>query len=330
MENDNNSSRIMGIFGTGRSGSSWLGSIIDSHPQVAYRFEPFHRLKQNPMIFKARQLLESDSLKESDLTLVYNALLPAHPKIERPPFFPKAYGFVWGKTGLRAPAMKFKGLNLLFKWLYTARRQPPLVFKEVTMEPIMANLLGHTSVPVVYLVRHPCAVVASTMTGQKQGVMLKGRHSILAELLKKHDPQLAAQYAPQVEGMDLLERETLLWRIDVEKGLNAARDHSRALIVLYEALCDDPQAVSKRVFEHFSLDFSVQTVKFLDALAHQSQPTRRFMEFGIKPYFSVFHNPAAMKNKWKQNLSTEEQRRVLRLVQDSPAFQFGAALGKWD
>jgi hypothetical protein len=54
MENDNYSPRIMGIFGTGRSGSSWLGSIIDSHPQVAYRFEPFHRLKQNPTIFKAR------------------------------------------------------------------------------------------------------------------------------------------------------------------------------------------------------------------------------------------------------------------------------------
>jgi hypothetical protein len=329
MENDNYSPRIMGIFGTGRSGSSWLGSIIDSHPQVAYRFEPFHRIKQNPTIFKARELLESESLTESDLVLVYNALLPAHPKIERPPFFPKEYGLVWGKTGLRAPAMKFNGLLMLFKWLYTARSQPPLVFKEVTMEPIMANLLAHTSVPVVYLVRHPCAVVASTVSGQKLGVMPIGRHSILAELLKKHDPQLAAQYAPLVEGMDLLERETLLWRIDVEKGLNAARDHSNALVVLYEALCDDPLAVSKRVFEHFSLDFSEQTVQFLDALGHQQQ-TRRLMEFGIKPYFSVFRNPAAMKNKWKQNLSAEEQRRVLRLVQDSPAFQFCAALGKWD
>jgi hypothetical protein len=287
MENNIKSPRMMGIFGTGRSGSSWLGSIIDSHPQVAYRFEPFHRLKQNPTIKKALQVLESKSLKESDLTLVYNALLSAHPKIERPPFFSKEYGLVWGKTWLRPLAMKFNGFDLLFQWLYTARNRPPIVFKEVTMEPVMANLLDHTSVPVVYLVRHPCAVVASTIRGQKQGVMPIGRHGVLAKLLQKHDPQLAEQYASQVERMDLLERDTLLWRIDVEKGLKAAREHSHALIVLYEALCDDPKAVSKRVFEHFRLDFSEQTVQFLEALDHKIEHKRRFKEFGVQASFSV-------------------------------------------
>ncbi len=322
-------SQIMGIFGTGRSGSSWIGSIIDSHPQVAYRFEPFHRLKHYPPIEQARRLLDSEQIKESDLSTVYRALLPAHPKIERAPFFPKEYGFSYGKSWLRTSALTFKVLNPLFKWLYTPNGQPPIVFKEVTMEPMMAKLLTHTLMPVVYLIRHPCAVVASTVKGQKQGVMFTGRHSILTKLLQKYGHEWSESYISQLENMNLLEKETLLWRIDVERGISAAKKHEKALIVIYETLCDDPLTVSKQVFDHFGLDFSTQTVDYLETLMGKEQSHNKG-ELGIKPYFSVIRNPASMKDKWKQNMSAEDRQRVLMLVQDSPAFQFCATLGKWN
>lgn len=325
----NNATKLMGIFGTGRSGSSWLGSIVDSHPQVAYRFEPFHRLKHYPPVLKARQLLESETLQESDLSKVYNALLPAHPIAERPPFFPKVYGFTLGKSWMRVPTRKWKILHPLFSILYTPRTQPPIAFKEVTEERIMMQLLARTSMPIVYLVRHPCAVVLSTVTGQKQKVMPTGRHTVLDKILKRHDPELFEQYGSKIENMDLLEKESLLWRVDVEKGVSATQQYKTALLIIYENLCDDPSALSKQVFEHFGLDFSTQTVDYLSSF-NQDNQTQSLQEFGIKSYFSVNRNPAAMKNKWKQQMSSEDQQRVLAIVQQSPAFQWCALLGKWD
>ena len=327
MENQKQFSQLMAIFGTGRSGSSWLGSIVDSHPKVAYPFEPFHRLKLEPVIARARQLLESDHLTDADLPGVYDVLLPTDSRLERPPFFHKDYATTRGKDWLRPLAQVCRPLQPLFTWLYSARQRPPLVFKEVTMEEMMANLLAKTSMPVIYLVRHPGGVVSSSVIGQRQGVMPTGRHSVLASLLEKHDSELAARHVPYLDKMDFMEKEALLWRINVEKGVRAVRNHPNALLVIYERLCDDPLAAAKQVFQHFGLDFSQQTAQFIERLYQEGSSALR--EVGIKSYFSVVRNPAAMKDKWKQELSADNQQRILRLVQDSAAFQWCATLGKW-
>lgn len=320
---------LMGIFGTNRSGSSWLGSILNTHPQVAYRFEPFHRLKEYPAFCEARELLESEQLTESDLAKVYKILLPARPKIDRPPFFPKIHEMTWGKTWLRPAGLQFKSLGYLFKKLYSPRNTPPLVFKEVTMEPMMQNLLARTTMKVVYLVRHPCGVVASTIKGQRAGVMPVGRHSVLDKLLIKHDPALAESLTTRWNQLGALDKETLLWRLDVEKGIAAAKSHPNALIVIYEDLCQRPEELTRQVFEHFKLDLTAQTLSFLENLSREKQP-RGWREIGINSYFSVVRNPAAMKNKWKQQMSAVDQQRVLGWVADSEAFQYCANLGRWD
>lgn len=337
MEPSSKNCKIMGIFGTGRSGSSWLGSIMDSHPQVAYRFEPFHRAKQHhPYLYEMVHRLKYKQIQEQevDLSAIYKALLPAHPKFERPPFFPKEHALTWGKAWLRPLALQFNFLSPVFQKLYTARRHSPpvLVFKEVNMEAVMINLLARTSMPIIYLVRHPCAVAASNVRGQKQGVMFGGRHPILKTLLKKRDDELAERYIPQLEHLNELEKEALLWRMDVEKGFSATQNHENALIIIYENLCDDPHGVSKQAFQHFGLNFSEQTTRYLNSLSQtKSQRSGWFWgEFGMNPYFSVARNPAEMKEKWKQQISSADRQRVLTIVQDSPVFQFGVKTGGWD
>jgi len=332
MENCTHS-KIAGIFGTARSGSSWLGSIISSHPQVAYRFEPFHRLKKHhSLLEQASKLLESEQLNDTDLSQVYQILLPAHPKLERPPFFSNDYSWTLGKAWLRPLALQFKIIGSWFEKLYRARGEvtPLVVFKEVNLERMMINLLQHTSIPIIYLVRHPGGVVASMLRGKNKGIMRLGRESILAKVLVAHDPQLADQWLPKIAQMDDFEQRALFWRIDVEKAISAVRAHPKtAKVVIYEDLCDRPHEVVAQIFQHFGLELPRQTVAFLDRLTTHNLPSR-WRELGVNYYYSVLKNPALTKNRWKQELPLETQQRIFKVVQESVAFQFCAAFGKWD
>ena len=93
-----NQGKLGAIFGTGRSGTTWLGSIVSSHPEISYRFEPFHRLQNtNIEIRKAIDLIRADTFSVKDLPDIYQALSPAYPESEKPPFFNKKYSLKPGR-----------------------------------------------------------------------------------------------------------------------------------------------------------------------------------------------------------------------------------------
>jgi hypothetical protein len=329
---------IMGIFGTGRSGSTWLGAIVGSHPRVAYRFEPLHRCgESDPRLRAVLQKLDragddDDDIDESTLDELYRALLPAHPETEKPPFISRDYRMRLhvGRAALWPLARRFAPVKPLFRWLYTPRDNPVLVFKEVTYERLLYRLLTKTSMRLVYLVRHPAAVVSSTVKGQQAGLMSSGRQQIIAERIRRLDPEMPQRLRFDPASLCPLEIEALQWRFDVEEGLKAARASDNALVVLYEELCDKPAEVSDRVFRHFGLTMPEQTRKFIEDSTRPQVPQRvKHGEIGINSYFSVFRNPAESKSKWRTQMSADDQNRIMRLVEDSSAFAYGRASGQW-
>lgn len=52
--------KIIGIHSVPRSGSSWLGSLIDSHPNVSYKFQPLFSNKYKGSISELSSKLEID------------------------------------------------------------------------------------------------------------------------------------------------------------------------------------------------------------------------------------------------------------------------------
>ena len=325
------SGTVIGVFSTGRSGSTWLGSIFNTHPLVAYRFEPFHRLRRsNPKIKQCIEAIKEERFTDADLPRLYDALLPAHPLAEKPPFFQKDNCRTLGRQPAWAVARRLGVFAGAFGRLYTPKGKPPVVFKEITMESAMASLLKHTSIPVVYLVRHPCATVDSAVTGQQQKMMPTGRHDVLESLLKKHDPALADRFVPRLDSMDAVDKTALLWRIEVEQGIAAVQQSDRAMTLIYENLCRDSLGWSRKAFEHVGLEFHSQTQYFLEQLqnlADNGQKNRK-KDF-MNSYFTVMRNPRKTMDRWKTRMPTEDQRRVLKLVEGSPAFEVCAELGAW-
>ena len=334
-QSQNPSLSLGAIFGASRSGTTWLGTLISSHPDVAYRFEPFHRLaKTQPDIERSLKILRSPQLSSEDRSQIYHSLLPAYPEIEKPPFFHKNYQMPlnWGRRAIWPLSRRNPLAGQIFRRLYTPNtpsdNSPTLIFKQVEMVDIVTPFLETLDVPVVYLMRHPCAVVWSRIKGQQNALMPTGRAQKLDNILRDCFPELAEQYAGKLE--TTTEKEAMLWRIDVESVLSACSKSSRGLPIFYENLVANTVTVVEQIFQHFGLSLTQETSSFIeDSTCSTSNLRQKRGEIGINPYFSVFRNSQAVCDKWKDEMPAEERSRVTNIVGECKAFQMGTEQGWW-
>ncbi len=325
---ESRSSRLGAILGTSRCGSTWLGAIVNSHPDVAYRFEPFHRLGRTTLR-SMTETLKADRFQATDVDALHRLLLPAHPGTDKPPFFEKSFRsrVNRGRSLLWPPARKGMGAGL-YRFLYSPIGSPFLVFKDVNYERAIPGLL-RAGVPVVYLMRHPCAVVWSHLKGQERGAMGGAREDFLDRKLARQNGALAARFLPRLDGLSKAQKRALLWRLSVDDAFER-RDDEGLHVVFYESLCHDPVGESEKAFAHLGLQLPEQTRAFL-----KGEPGGRLTAFkhgqiaGDK-YFSVFRAPLGSVAKWREQMPEEEQARVLEVVSDSPAYVEGKERASWD
>ncbi len=325
--------RLMAIFSTPRAGSTWLGTIAASHPDVAYRFEPFSRIAKMSAAHRQRvdRLVET-GFDEAALEQLYALLLQAHPETDKPPMFPKRYATraARGKGTLWPVARKLGWGAGIYRYLYTPLGRPRLLWKEVGRVPILESLAATTKIPLVYLVRHPCAVVSSLIEGQKNALMPAGRSNVLEQILNRHDGALAETYVSRLDQLSDAEKEALLWRVDVERAMAALADRPEALVVVYEELCTYPEQVTARIFEHLGLDVHEQVSTFVHQSVHPPAEGERRADGWANAYFTVYRDPIASRDKWKHKISSEDRAAVMGVVEASPAYAYGATRGMWD
>ena len=84
----NSDCSVRAIIGPGRSGTTWAGTLIDSCPDVIYRFEPFHRMAPVSPAFREYFLaLREQRVSEEQIPELYALLRKAHPLTNKAPFF---------------------------------------------------------------------------------------------------------------------------------------------------------------------------------------------------------------------------------------------------
>lgn len=126
------------IFGVPRSGTSWLGQIFNSSPNVAYRYQPIFS-------YSFMGSLSEDS-SSKDIEEFYGDLLSTEDD------------FVCQKkniSGNKTP--EFKKAEITH-----------LVWKEVRYLHIIENLIQKSSTKVIGIARHPCGVLKSWMKAPKE------------------------------------------------------------------------------------------------------------------------------------------------------------------
>jgi hypothetical protein len=326
-------SRVAALIGPSRSGTTWAGTIIDSSPDVIYRFEPFHRMAPvDPEFRRWFDKLKNQEVTGEDLHRIYEILVPAHALTNKAPFFTdKSYTIrTIGRRQLWPAARLLPSLDPVYRALYSPRPGPPVVFKEVTFVKPLRNLLERTAMPIVYLLRHPCATVLSEVRRQLQG-KAGFRQTNLRALLMEHGPSLVEQFPEVVRGSDVVGRTALLWRCEVETCINLMRRSTTGLIMTYEQLAEDAHSWAPDILSHLGIEFAEQTRRFIDSLYDLSvhKPAGHRRTGWGKKYYSVYRNPREEKDSWKTKISTDDRGKIERIVQGSPAIEYCATLGHW-
>jgi hypothetical protein len=217
-----NALQLVGLHGAPRSGTSWLGQLFNSSPQVAYRYQPFfaHAFRtrvgdcRTPADFE--RLLEDIGRTDDDFILQRGAA------------------------------------NLARRELSFPKRQPTcLLYKEVRFHQLLPVLMRIERFRGVALVRNPLEVLASWVRAPRE---FKPEWSLAEEW--RFAPSKNQGRAEEFYGYEGWKRAALIFR-----ALEAEYPH-RFRIVAYGELRRDPLAVLSPLFDMLGLELTDQTRRF--------------------------------------------------------------------
>jgi hypothetical protein len=304
------------IFGFARSGSTWLGKIFDSHPDLLYLHEPDisdRGIENFPHWFTTTPT----SKEIAGAALYLRRLLDIRDArtIGIRPFFRKSY---------RGTAAEAAHLSLIYAAKLLERIEPVRVANAIHIPDLAfghrplrtviksvsalgraeALLAADSSLIPLHLIRHPCGFIASMLRGAKRNLIDWPRQL----------GRLAATRSAERLGLDrdnLNENDDVAilawsWLLSNAEAHSAIRK-ANGLVLNYDTLASDPLAHVCSLFNQLQLGWPVQTQNFLQ-LSQSSEGG----------YFSVFRNSREAAERWRTELDKATVARIRSIVCRDP------------
>ena len=304
------------LFGMPRSGTTWIGKIFDSHPRTLYRHEP-DSWSPVPAVPLAPRLEDAPRYADHMKRFVASIASMTVPKVcAKTPIFKKDYqtsaAFQLQKMGVMTAKLGGR-LSPGFPVFGTTSRVSEnvrLVWKSIESLARLGVFLDcFPNARAIHIVRHPCGYVSSVLRGEQRSHFEDnsgasedyGIYHLLMDTDLARKESLDLQY---LAGLTPVERLAWRWVLFNEKAVMDCANTGRVMVVSYDDLCRDPIVVSQEMFEFAGLDWAAQTQEFLLASTSKDDGA----------YYGVFKDPLAAASRWQQELSEENQRRIMAVV----------------
>jgi len=225
---------IVMVHGVPRSGTSWLGQILNSSPEVAFRFQPLFSYAFKDRIGPS-STAEEISLFLDELYASDDDFIHQRDQVER-------------------------GAYPLF-----AKSPEPthMVLKQVRYHHVLENMIIRLMdrVKVVGIARHPCAVLNSWIRAPRE---FHPEWDIHAEWREAPSKNLGRP--EEFYGFDK-------WRETTELFQRLSLDYpDNFILVRYSALNSDTEREVGRIFSFCGLDLGEQTTTFLEESRSRTHP----------------------------------------------------------
>ena len=112
-----------------------------------------------------------------------------------------------------------------------------------------------------------------------------------------------------------------IWVITHEKVLADTANSENVIAVRYEDVCDDPTAMTRKMFEFAGLAWHAQAGSFVRA---STETTTSATDTG---YYSVFKPPRASAERWRSELAPQAIERIMQIVRYSAMARYYSDIG---
>jgi hypothetical protein len=285
------------VFGAPRSGTSWIATLLDSHPETFYLHEPDSVLRGDYFGLDVTRALQP-------ATNHLHAILQCrHSKTTGSrPVFEKSYRSTIGRW---SRIMALYGVKSTERIVPAAARLSIPDFADVSCAIPVIKSVGLAGVGpwthampsarAMIIVRHPCGHVASVV-GSRAAGRLDG-----SVPLWWADTQQGRRYGLSKQALASEPAHIqAAWRW-VVLNEKAIEDAPQVRLFSYERICENPGQEVRALFDFFGLSWERQTQRYLDEST--------LLNGG---YFDKRRIPAQAANRWRK--SFEERDRVLELV----------------
>jgi hypothetical protein len=302
------------IAGAPRSGTSWLGKIFDSHPDVLYRFEP--------------DWFDADEA-EAGRVNVPRWLRNRDPRAAgKRPFFPKSW---------QTPPARVLRASLIYAGTAAARIGLPAwsapdlgdtalaraVVKSVRLRDGLGTFArAFPEGRALLIIRHPCGQVASLMRGTRDGRFDLAEPGTDMPFDEARTLAFAAGHGVDGDSFQRLPNAAKYawgWREFNETALASMEQQVNARVVVYEDLCARPLEEARRALAFAGLSWQAQTETFITRSANYN---------GAAGYYAVLRNSIAAANRWRTEMHVDDQAAVNSVVCRSRVIRYWEDLSR--
>ncbi len=313
----NNKSKVVLLFGLPRSGTTWIGKLFDSNKHTNYLHEP-DSVEPDfsiPLLMRKNNALEK-RLKEN----VKRWLKPSAEKvIASRPFFKKSYMNFWqwllfllsSYAGKIFAKLKISFFCKPIRMHYPA---PITVWKSIESLGRISVVQHLHDACAVQIIRHPCGQIASTFRGENMNkfdgsIPTSEDWDLFDKLLKQSGESRFS--LDEIKIMEPEERLAIRWGIINDFALKTVEDNN-LIVLVYEDLCRNPKAKISEIFEQVGMTLEQET---LDYIAEST-------ENDDSAYYATKKTPLTAAYKWRDELTCNQQQRILQIVKNFNAGAF--------
>jgi hypothetical protein len=311
--------RFIAIVGLPRSGTTWVGKLVDSAADVLYLHEPDYlkRIPSLPFVSQCHDAMIWEPFFERYLSELTSCC--GSRSVLKRPQFPKSYCSSFSdrlKAKLWSAKLRAEQLSSRLGWAARTFSFPSgfdkasvLVWKTVEQTGNIGTMLR--AIPwqlVVHVIRHPCGYIDSIQRGESskrlQMRVAAGEDPGLFEWCCR--TTVAKELSISLSDWPKLkphERLAWIWLLLNEQAARDGESSTNYLPLYFDRHCLDPIESTATLFKQLGIDFDEQSKAFAASSSRTDS----------NGYFAVNRQSSTVPKRWEKTLSPQVVREILSI-----------------